>query len=243
LSERHNFRLKLGKSHIKCKLKSLEKYREWFPRADIEFELRGDGKTYRTYVDRGNRIRLHELLKDHPDAKVGDFLVFTTEPGSREWTISLEKSDSTTQTRLISEKPSKPKKKVRTFDHSSLQKILVSLSEYYDMHAQEEFRFEHFIFDVIWTRVPTGNPIKVFEVQVGGSLEGALTKLKHARDTWNSDLFLIVTSSKDADKAEYLLGGSFHEMRRKTVILRGSEVYEMLMYKERFGEIEQRLRR
>lgn len=243
MSEPHNFRLMLRKSHIKFNLKSLEKYREWFPRADIEFELRGDGKTYRTYIDRANRLRLHELLKDHPDAKPGDFLVFSREPGSREWAISLEKSDLTTQTRLTAKKAAKPKKKVRTFDHSSLQKMLLSLSDYYDMQAQEEFRFEHFIFDVIWTRVPSGNPVKVFEVQVGGSLEGALTKLKHARDTWNADLFLIVISSKDADKAEYLLGGSFHEMRRKTVILRGSEIYEMLMYKERFGEIEQRLRR
>lgn len=243
MSEPHNFRLMLRKSHIKFKLKSLERYREWFPRADIEFELRGDGKTYKTYVDRANRLRLNDILKDHPDAKPGDHLVFTKEPGSREWSISLEKFDSTTQTKLIDVKRKKPKKKTRTFDHSSLQKMLVSLSEYYDMQAREEFRFEQFIFDVIWTRVPTGNPVKVFEVQVGGSLEGALTKLKHARDSWNADLFLIVISSKDADKAEYLLGGSFHEMRQKTVILRGSDIYEMLMYKERFGEIEQRLRR
>ena len=231
------------KSHIRFKLKSLEKYRDWFPKADIEFEIRGNGKTYRTYVDRANRLRLHEILKDYPNVKPGDELVFSPVTGSRDWSVSLEPSETITQEKLVSERKPKSRKRIRTLDHSHLQKMLVSLSQYYEMYAEEELRFEHFIFDVVWRRVPTGNPVKVFEVQVGGSLEGALTKLKHARDSWNADLFLIVISSKDADKADYLLGGSFHEMRNKTVILQGAEIYEMLLYKEKFGVIEKYIRR
>jgi len=215
LSEPHEFRLKLMKSHIKYQLKSLERYRDWFPRADVVFELRGENKVYNTYVDKTNRLKLSEILQTHPDIKPGDTLVFTPLSGGRDWQVIAETSSATTQTKLVSEKKTRSRKKPTSLDHSRLQEIIVDLSEHFGMYAQAEFRFEHFIYDVIWLRVPSGNPVKVFEVQVGGNLDSALTKLKHARNSWNADLFLVTNRTKDADKAAYLLGGSFHEISEK----------------------------
>jgi hypothetical protein len=54
-------------------------------------------------------------------------------------------------------------------------------------------------------------PSHVFEVQIGGNLEQALTKLKHAWDKLNSIPYLV-TTDEDAAKARSLLEGSFHAM-------------------------------
>ncbi|MFW9889689.1 MAG: hypothetical protein ACFFER_15985 [Candidatus Thorarchaeota archaeon] len=239
----HQFRLKLGKSHLKYKLKSLERYRDWFPPADVIFEIKGESCVYETYVDRANRLKLDQIIKQHPDIKSGDHLFFTPISGSHDWLVVVQHATTTTQATLVKREKKLSRPKPKTFDHSSLQEMLTSLSSHFGMHAQSELVHEIHRYDVIWRRITTGNPVKVFEVQVSGNLESALTKLKHARDLWNADVFLVVTSSKDAEKARHLLGGSFHEMASKTTIIMGSEVYEMLTYKDKFSEFEDRLKR
>lgn len=243
MNEPHEFRLKLKKSHVKYKLKSLERYRKWFPPADVVFELQGLDSIYKTYVDKANRLKLDDILKQHPDMKPGDYLVFKPLSRGREWQVRVEHSEKPIQTTLAVEETIKPREKQKSFSHSALIDMLVEVADYFDMYPESEYSYEVHRYDVIWKRVKSGNPIKVFEVQVGGSLDSALTKLKHARDLWNSDVFLVVTSAKDAEKAEYLLSGSFHEIADKTAILKGREVYEMLVYKQRFGDIEKRMQR
>jgi len=235
----------LRKSAFKYKLRSLERYREWFPPANVEFEFKSYDRVYRTYVDRANRIRLHDWLRDHPEAKEGDYMVFIPLSGGREWLVELEKGPRSKQATLGAP-PKKREPQSRgsiRFSHREIQEIVVNLAEHFGMFAEEELREGPYVYDVVWRRVRSGNPVKVFEVQVSGSLDSALAKLKHARDTWNADLFLIVTNARDAEKAEFLLSGSFHEIRNRLLVLRDTELYEILLYKTRHGEIEQRLLR
>ena len=229
-------------SAIKYKLRALERYREWFPPADVVFELKGDVRIYKTHIDRQNRLRLNDILKYHSDTKSGDYLIFSPISGSREWKVQIQHHTSTVQPTLTKKEKALSRKKPRTFDHNTIQEMLHKLAESYGMHSELEYVHEHHRYDVIWKRVKSGFPAKVFEVQVSGNIDSALTKLKHARDLWSSDVFLIVTKSKDAEKAEYLLSGSFHEIASKTTILRGREVYEMLAFKEKYGDVENRMK-
>jgi hypothetical protein len=83
--------------------------------------------------------------------------------------------------------------------------------------------------DVVWRRVAASVPTFVFEIQIGGNLHQALAKLKHAFDIWNSNIFLI-TGQDDLNKANQLLGGSFHEIKDRIKVLpinKVQRVYEL----------------
>ena len=242
LNEPHEFRLKLRKSALKYKLRALERYREWFPPSDVVFELKGDGCTYKTHIDRQNRLKLDTILIQHPDTKIGDYLIFTPFSEGREWRVHIQHYTKTIQTTFEEKEKRKTRKTPKEFDHDSLKEMLVQLAQFYGMYPEVEFTHEIHRYDVIWKKVKSGSPTKVFEVQVSGNIDSALTKLKHASDLWSSDIFLIVINSKDAEKAEYLLTGSFHEIASKTTILRGEEVYEMLTFKTKYGDIEKRMK-
>ena len=61
-------------------------------------------------------------------------------------------------------------------------------------------------------------PEKVFEVNVGGDVDRALARLKHALDLWRHPrLYLVVRSLRDLVRAERLvkplLSGTFHEIQ------------------------------
>jgi len=69
---------------------------------------------------------------------------------------------------------------------------------------------------------------KVFRCE--GSLEQALTKLKHAWDKWNSIPYLV-TTDEDAAKARSHLEGSFHEMCHVAKVIDWRDIaslYELL---------------
>jgi hypothetical protein len=52
----------------------------------------------------------------------------------------------------------------------------------------------------------------VFEVQISGSVDSALTRLKHAYDAQRSRPFLVVADERDRRFAGKRLTGSFHEI-------------------------------
>jgi len=74
--------------------------------------------------------------------------------------------------------------------------------------------------DVVWLKVREGVPAYVFEVQIGGDLYHAISKLKHAHDVWNSNIFLVITN-KNALKIQDLLSGAFHEIKEELRVLKG----------------------
>jgi hypothetical protein len=52
----------------------------------------------------------------------------------------------------------------------------------------------------------------VFEVQISGSVDSALTRLKHAYDAQRSRPFLVIADERDKRFAGKRLTGSFHEI-------------------------------
>jgi len=95
--------------------------------------------------------------------------------------------------------------------HNQLRDMIRDIGLRDNRIAETEFPIDGYRLDVIWKRIKTGTPSHVFEVQIGGNLEQALTKLKHAWDKWNSIPYLV-TTERDGAKARSLLQGSFHEM-------------------------------
>ena len=106
--------------------------------------------------------------------------------------------------------------------HGELKARLVQMGGILGMYARPEFEIDGFKYDVVWKEREDLGVRKAFEIQHRGSVDSALTKLKHAYDMWRSDLFLIVTGEKDIEKAKKLLApklyGAFHEISHTKVI-------------------------
>ena len=91
----------------------------------------------------------------------------------------------------------------RTLSHKDAQQMLVEIGVMLGRHAEAEF----------W-RDSINSPrlSHVFEVQIAGSVDSALTRLKHAYDAQRSRPFLIVADERSARFAGKRLTGSFHEI-------------------------------
>ncbi|HEY7182731.1 MAG TPA: winged helix-turn-helix domain-containing protein [Blastocatellia bacterium] len=100
-------------------------------------------------------------------------------------------------------------RKEKTLTHKEAQAMLVEIGLMLGKHAEAEF--EH--YDVVW-RDTTSSPrlSHVFEVQISGSVDSALTRLKHAYDAQRSRPFLIIAGERDRRFAGKRLTGSFHEI-------------------------------
>ncbi len=243
MPELMQFKLTLRKSHIKYKLLPLSHHRRHFPPSGVKFEASCGSGAFVTYIDNMNRLRLTEFLKLNPSARPGDFIIFRRDPMTGMWDIRLRKSERQTQLAPVREEKVTRRSGPRDLTHEVIQESIVKLAEYYNMTAESEYRGEIGVYDVVWRRVLTGNPVKVFEVQHRGSLDSAFVKLKHAYDVWNARLFLITTSAADNRKAHQLLAGSFHEMRDYTLIVNGWDVLDWSSAKERFRKLDIALKR
>jgi hypothetical protein len=94
--------------------------------------------------------------------------------------------------------------------------------------------------DVVWRRVVDSVPNYVFEVHIGGSLDRDLSKLKHAWDRWNSHIFLV-SIPEERGRAEGLLAGAFHEIRKHLRIIEVATVAELAQRKRSVRDLEQEL--
>lgn len=97
----------------------------------------------------------------------------------------------------------------RAVSHQEAQAMLVEIGAMLGRHAEAEFDY----YDVVW-RDSSASPrlSHVFEVQVAGSVDSALTRLKHAYDLQRSRPFLVVADERSANFAGKRLTGSFHEI-------------------------------
>jgi len=97
----------------------------------------------------------------------------------------------------------------RVVSHKDAQAMLVEIGRMLGRHAETEFEY----YDVVWRDSPTSPRLShVFEVQVAGSVDSALTRLKHAYDAQRSRPFLVVADERSARFAGRRLTGSFHEI-------------------------------
>jgi hypothetical protein len=97
----------------------------------------------------------------------------------------------------------------KTLTHKEAQAMLVEIGLILGKHAETEF--EH--YDVVWRDSASSPRLShVFEVQISGSVDSALTRLKHAYDAQRSRPFLVVAGERDTQFAGKRLSGSFHEI-------------------------------
>ena len=101
-------------------------------------------------------------------------------------------------------------------DHDLIKKIIYQIGEIQNRFPATEYVIENKRIDVIWRRTPKSMPSVVFEVQIGGNIFEALSKLKHAFDLWNS-IPVLVTTSDQIEDAKRWIEGSFHELKHRTM--------------------------
>ena len=123
-------------------------------------------------------------------------------------------------------------------DHTQLKSYLSEIGRIQGYIADEEYSLNGAYLDVVWRRVERSVPTYAFEVQVGGDIYHAMSKLKHAFDLWNSHIFLVAAIG-DKAKYEELLSGTFHEVSRQMRFLDARMVRELLKKKEAYRELEQ----
>ena len=116
--------------------------------------------------------------------------------------------------------------------HKQIQNMLKEIGEALGKRAELEFSQDNYRYDAIWMESPTiPRASNVFEVQDRGNVVDALAKLKHARDIWGSNIFLVITQDKDRRRTENLLrpflSGTLHEIEPHLSILAFEEVEEV----------------
>ncbi|MDW8041181.1 MAG: EVE domain-containing protein [Nitrososphaerota archaeon] len=124
--------------------------------------------------------------------------------------------------------------------HDQIQVMLHEIGEMQGFISETEFDMDGARLDVVWRRVERSVPTYVFEIQVGGNLYHALSKLKHARDIWNSRIYLIV-AQEDKTKVDELLRGAFHEIRGEIKVIEISRISELYRKKKDYKELENAL--
>jgi len=106
-------------------------------------------------------------------------------------------------------RPARIEHKDKTLTHKEAQAMLVEIGLMLGKHAEAEF--EH--YDVVWRDAASSPRLShVFEVQISGSVDSALTRLKHAYDAQRSRPFLVIADERDKRFAGKRLTGSFHEI-------------------------------
>ena len=106
--------------------------------------------------------------------------------------------------------------RAREVSHAEAQQMLVEIGQMLGRHSESEF--EH--YDVVWRDSPSSPRLShVFEVQVAGSVDSALTRLKHAYDTQRTRPFLVIADERSAQFAGRRLSGSFHEIWEAVTVI------------------------
>jgi len=115
--------------------------------------------------------------------------------------------------------------------HERLKSKIKEIGEALGKQTHTEFPGPPYVYDVVWKEIEALPPSHVFEIQDKGNVNGALSKLQHARDVWRPKLFLVVTGEKDRVKVDLLLRphwqGAFHKISRQTLVLTPDEIEDI----------------
>ena len=158
-------------------------------------------------------------------------------------TINLERiSDREIKLSQPTLEPSPPEKQEKKPTlHNFIRDIIHQIGILKGLVSEKEYLIEGMRLDVVWKKIERGYPVIVFEVQIGGNIFEALTKLKHAWDLWNSIPFLV-TTEEYRGRAMHLVEGSFHEMRRVIRIVNWNQIEKLHKALTKTKEIERELR-
>ncbi len=113
---------------------------------------------------------------------------------------------------------------LKKLTHKKAQAMLVEIGLMLGKHAESEF--EH--YDVVWRDSQSAPRLShVFEVQISGSVDSALTRLKHAYDAQRSLPFLVIAGERDKRFAGKRLTGSFHEIWEVITVIGAGELQRL----------------
>lgn len=125
--------------------------------------------------------------------------------------------------------------------HNEVRDMIYEIGGFMGRISEREYPIDNLRLDVVWKTIPSGNPGWVFEVQMAGNFYEALTKLKHARDKWNSRPYLV-TTERYIEQAKRLLEGSFHEMREDARIVNWEKIVKLHKLLREADEIRRELK-
>jgi len=123
--------------------------------------------------------------------------------------------------------------------HNEIVDIIYALGELIGYKPEKKWRHEGYEFDVVWFKPPRVGPKYVFEVQMKGSLEAALLRLKHAYDLWESQIFLVSTEDQ-LEEAQQKFLGELHEIKDKVTLLEVKDVKNFFDFKGKFEWLERK---
>lgn len=104
----------------------------------------------------------------------------------------------------------------RTLTHKEAQSMLVEIGQMLGHHAVAEFER----FDVVWRDTPTAPRLShVFEVQIAGSVDSALVRLKQAYEAQRSRIFLVIADTRDTEFARKRLVAALPEIGQAVEII------------------------
>jgi hypothetical protein len=124
--------------------------------------------------------------------------------------------------------------------HDQIKETLIQIGKLQNYIAEPEYAFDLGKIDVVWRRVANSVPTYAFEIQVGGNVYQALSKLKHAYDLWNSHIFIVAPES-ERDKVNTLLSGTFHEISSRIDFIELQQVEELYKRKKSYKDFEKEL--
>jgi len=168
--------------------------------------------------------RLHGLTEFYRrrNAEEGDMVKIEVLEPFKKYRLSFERAERKTPSWVPS--------------HNEVRDMIHEIGKFEGRITEVEYPIDGYRLDVVWKKIKAGNPSHVFEVQMGGNLFEALTKLKHAWDKWNSKP-ILVTTDEYMEEAKRLLEGSFHEMERVAHIINWKKVRELHRLEKKVAEI------
>lgn len=120
--------------------------------------------------------------------------------------------------------PVTPESSQRALSHKDVQLLLVEIGQWLGRHAETEFNH----YDVVWrTTAQAPRLSHVFEVQIAGSVDSALTRLKQAYEAQRSQPFLVIGDERDATFAHKRMTSTFHELQDYITVLGVGEVQRL----------------
>jgi len=122
----------------------------------------------------------------------------------------------------------------RVATHKELVEMVQRIGEMLDftVRTEEYAPDQTYRYDVTWRDYEAHSPIKVFEIEVSGNVDHALSSLAHAYDVWRPEtLYLIIVDERDRDRVGRLveprLRGAFSRIGRKLKVYLGADLMKL----------------
>lgn len=125
-------------------------------------------------------------------------------------------------------------------DHDQIKEVIYNMGLLQQRISLKEVELDGYKLDVAWKRTPRSDPYIVFEIHISGNMYEALTKLKHARDIWNSKPVLI-TTPEQVERAKEIISGAFHEIKGEVSVIDWERVAKAFELKGSYRRLESEL--